>query len=117
MTESIPNPPIAAVRPQVLKSPHGERSDPYYWLRDDERKNPQVLAYLREENSYRARRMAPLKDLENVLYEEIVARLRKRPVNTGRRGKPGWSSAIRTTEKAAAASMRRCHHGCWVERR
>ena len=77
MTESIPNPPIAAVRPQALKSPHGERIDPYYWLRDDERANPEVLAYLREENTYRERRMARLMGLENALYEEIVARLKQ----------------------------------------
>ena len=77
MTESIPNPPIAAVRPHAVKSPHGERTDPYYWLRDDERANPEVLAYLRAENAYREGRMAPLKALENALYEEIVARLKQ----------------------------------------
>jgi oligopeptidase B len=65
------------MRPHAVKSPHGERIDPYYWLRDDERADPQVLAYLREENAYRERSMAPLKALEDALYEEIVARLKQ----------------------------------------
>ena len=65
------------MRPHPVKSLHGERIDPYYWLRDDERANPQVLAYLREENAYRERVMAPLKALEDALYEEIVARLKQ----------------------------------------
>jgi len=39
-------PPKAAVRPHVVASPHGERVDPYYWLRDDERQDSEVLAYL-----------------------------------------------------------------------
>jgi oligopeptidase B len=77
VTESIPNPPIAAVRPHAVESPHGERIDPYYWLRDDARADPQVLAYLREENTYREQRMAALKPLENALYEEIIARLKQ----------------------------------------
>jgi oligopeptidase B len=77
VTEFIEKPPMAAVRPHAVKSPYGERIDPYYWLRDDERADPQVLAYLREENRYRERCMAPLKPLENALYEEIIARLKQ----------------------------------------
>jgi oligopeptidase B len=65
------------VRPHAVQSPHGERIDPYYWLRDDGRADPKVLAYLREENTYRERSMAPLKALEDALYEEIVARLKQ----------------------------------------
>jgi oligopeptidase B len=71
------HPPVAAIRPHVVASPHGERIDPYYWLRDDERTNPEVLAYLAAENAYRERCSAPLKPFENALYEEIVARLKQ----------------------------------------
>ncbi len=77
MSESEPPPPIAAARPYVVKSPNGERTDPYYWLRDDERSNPEVLAYLNAENAYRERSMADAKPLENVLYDEIIARLKQ----------------------------------------
>ena len=46
MIEPDLNPPTAPVRPHLVTSPQGSRSDPYYWLRDDERTNPEVLAYL-----------------------------------------------------------------------
>jgi oligopeptidase B len=68
---------VAAVQPHAVKSQHGERVDPYYWLRDDERADPRVLAYLREENTYRERSMASLKPLEEALYAEIIARLKQ----------------------------------------
>jgi oligopeptidase B len=51
--------------------------DPYYWLRDDERANPEVLAYLAAENAYRERRMSVTKPFEDALYDEIVARLKQ----------------------------------------
>ena len=67
--------PIAAVRPRRLHSPFGDRIDPYYWLRDDTREDPQVLAHLAAENAYRRAMMAPIADLEARVFAEIVARL------------------------------------------
>jgi oligopeptidase B len=77
MPDSDPRPAVAAIRPHAVTSPFGVRTDPYYWLRDDERADPQVLAYLREENAYRERSMAHAKPLEDALYEEIIARLKQ----------------------------------------
>jgi len=77
MNDSEPKLPVAAVRPYRVKSPFGERIDPYYWLRDDERSNPDVLAYLREENAFRERSMAQAKPLEDALYDEIYGRLKQ----------------------------------------
>jgi oligopeptidase B len=77
MSESEPIAPIAAVRPHTVNSPNGARIDPYYWLRDDERSNPEVLEYLRQENVYRERSMLAAKPLENTLYDEIIARLKQ----------------------------------------
>jgi oligopeptidase B len=77
MTESLPEPPIAAVQPYPVNSPFGVRIDPYYWLRDDERKNPDVLAYLKAENTFRERSMAAAKPLEDALYDEIYGRLKQ----------------------------------------
>ena len=37
MQRPAPVPPVAAVRPHVVESPHGNRADEYYWLRDDTR--------------------------------------------------------------------------------
>ncbi len=70
-------PPVAAKRAHEVPSPHGTRSDPYYWLRDDERKDPHVLAHLHAENAYHAQHLAPVKPLEDTLYAEIVARLKQ----------------------------------------
>jgi oligopeptidase B len=77
MLEPDFDPPVAAKRPHPVASPHGERTDPYYWLRDDERTDPEVLAYLAAENTYRERCMSPGKPFENALYEEIISRLKQ----------------------------------------
>jgi oligopeptidase B len=70
-------PPVAAMRPHSVASPHGIRVDPYYWLRDDARADRQVLAHLAAENAYRQRCMAAVKPFEDALYEEIIARLKQ----------------------------------------
>ncbi|HTV96571.1 MAG TPA: S9 family peptidase [Steroidobacteraceae bacterium] len=70
-------PPLADRHPHQVKSPHGERSDPFYWLRDDARQNPAVRAYLEAENAYKERRMAPWAALRERLYGEIVGRLKQ----------------------------------------
>ncbi|HEY5802266.1 MAG TPA: S9 family peptidase [Lysobacter sp.] len=71
-------PPDATRKPHAVKAPHGaQRNDEYYWLRDDKRKNPEMLAYLNAENAYADALMAPLKPLENTLYEEIVSRIKQ----------------------------------------
>jgi oligopeptidase B len=70
------DPPRAPVRPHVVASPHGERNDPYYWLRDDERRDPEVLAFLNAENAYKERALAPAAGLREKLYGEIIARLK-----------------------------------------
>jgi oligopeptidase B len=77
MSESEPKPPLAEARPHPVNSPFGPRLDPYYWLRDDQRKDPEVLAYLNAENAFRERSMAAAKPLENALYDEIYARLKQ----------------------------------------
>jgi oligopeptidase B len=74
----LSTPPDAAKKTHQVKAPHGAvREDEYYWLRDDKRKNPEMLAYLNAENAYADQVMAPLKPLENTLYEEIVGRVKQ----------------------------------------
>src|SRR6202451_4509386 len=77
MSESEPIAPLAAARPHTVNSPNGTRVDPYYWLRDDERSNPEELPYLRQENAYREHSMQAAKPLEDALYAEIIARLKQ----------------------------------------
>jgi len=68
-------PPIAAIKAKQLVSPYGTRTDNYYWL--NERENPQVLDYLKAENSYFDQQMAPAKDLEDKLYQEMKGRIKE----------------------------------------
>src|SRR5271163_1461763 len=77
MPDSDPLPPVAKLVPHAVTSPFGVRTDPYYWLRDDKRADPEVLAYLRAENAFRERSMAHAKPLEDALYAEIIARLKQ----------------------------------------
>jgi oligopeptidase B len=70
-------PPKAAVRPHAVASPHGVRFDPYYWLRDDQRRNPEVLEYLHAENAYMERALEPVRGLRDTLYTEIIGRLKQ----------------------------------------
>lgn len=68
-------PPVAPKKPHRVESPHGTRIDEYYWLRDDTRSDPEVLGYLEAENAYLERSLAPLAELREQLYQELVGRL------------------------------------------
>ncbi|MFQ5634784.1 MAG: S9 family peptidase, partial [Gammaproteobacteria bacterium] len=70
-------PPIAATRPRKIATPHGDRIDDYYWLRDDAREDPEVLAYLAAENNYTAAQLAHVGDLQDRLFAELVGRMKK----------------------------------------
>ncbi|AOV97024.1 oligopeptidase B [Edwardsiella hoshinae] len=67
--------PKAAKHPYELVI-HGERRvDDYYWLRDDSRRDAQVLAYLEAENAYSEHCLAPQAALREQLLAEMVARI------------------------------------------
>ena len=66
---------MAAKRPHTMNLHGHERVDEYYWLRDDTRKNPEVLAYLEEENAHFDKVMAPTTGLQETLFEEMTGRL------------------------------------------
>ncbi len=70
-------PPVAAQRPHAVPSPNGSRVDPYYWLRDDTRQSPDVLAYLNAENAYKDAVLGPTRPQQEQLYGEIVGRLKQ----------------------------------------
>ncbi len=70
-------PPIAAQRPKQLTIHGDTRIDNYFWLRDDDRKNPEVLAYLQAENKYFEASTAHTKALEETLFNEIIGRIKQ----------------------------------------
>ncbi|RNF82853.1 S9 family peptidase [Lysobacter psychrotolerans] len=84
-------PPDAAKKPHVVRAPHGaHRNDEYYWLRDDTRKNPEMLAYLEAENAFVDAKMAPLKPLEDRVYDEIVGRIKQDDSSVPYRERGWW---------------------------
>lgn len=83
-------PPVAVQKPHTVPSPFGSREDPWYWLRDDQRKDSQVLAYLEAENAWHAKVMAPLAPLQQKLYEEIVGRLKQDDASVPARHRGYW---------------------------
>ncbi len=110
----LPVPPKAAKRPYTVPSPHGGRTDEYHWLRDDTRKNPEMLAYLAAENAYREAVLAPTKPAQETLYTEMVARLKQDDASVPERKNGWWSTPasprgrnIRSTPANAAPSRPR----------
>ncbi len=69
-------PRAAKVDFQVV-APHGTRNDPYYWLRDDTRSDPKVLAYLEQENAWYRQYSAGYQQLTTQLTEEIIGRVKQ----------------------------------------
>ncbi|RUO63155.1 S9 family peptidase [Pseudidiomarina insulisalsae] len=69
--------PVAKRQPYTVVSPHGERVDYYYWLRDDERKDPEILGYLNAENTYYDTYRADYQELTNELEKELLGRVKQ----------------------------------------
>ena len=74
-SRSQPSEPVAVKKPYILEA-HGEqRVDNYYWLRDDTRSDPEVLAYLEAENAWTDHELRDTRALQQTLYDEMVSRL------------------------------------------
>ena len=54
-----------------------QRVDNYYWMRDDQRSDEKMLAHLNDENSYAEAMLAEQKPLQELLFEELKARIVK----------------------------------------
>ncbi|WP_374319496.1 S9 family peptidase [Pseudoxanthomonas kaohsiungensis] len=83
--------PDAARKPHPVTAPFGAtREDEYYWLRDDDRKDAAMLAYLEAENAWTDAVMAPLKPLQDTLYDEIVGRIKQDDSSVPYRERGWW---------------------------
>jgi len=85
-----PTPPRAEQRPFTVISPFGKREDPWYWLRDDQRTDKDMLAYLEAENAYMAAVMAPQRAAQEKLYNEIIGRLKQDDSSVPQRKNGYW---------------------------
>ena len=87
----LPPPPDAPRQPHEVRAPHGAvRVDDYYWLRDDKREAKPVIDYLQAENAYADAVMAPLKALQDRLYDEIVGRIKQDDSSVPYRERGWW---------------------------
>ncbi|HVR80927.1 MAG TPA: S9 family peptidase [Luteimonas sp.] len=103
-------PPDAAKKPYEVRAPFGAtRSDEYYWLRDDAREKPEVLAYLTAENGYVDALMAPLKPIEDALYAEIVGRIKQDDSSVPYRERGFWYYSRFETGQDYPIHARRLH--------
>lgn len=70
-----PKPPVAKVIPKK-DTTHGDvRTDNYFWLRD--KKNPDVIKHLEEENAYTEAMMQDTKQLQEKLFAEMKSRVKE----------------------------------------
>jgi oligopeptidase B len=60
-----------------IMDPPIERLDDYQWLRDETRKNTEVLNHLKAENNYCAQQTKHLESLKNELYNDILSHLKE----------------------------------------
>ncbi len=68
-------PPVAAKRDTVLEKHGDKRVDSYYWLND--RENPEVIQYLKDENTYYQKMTAHTQPLQKELFEEMKSRIKE----------------------------------------
>ena len=75
MNSSVPDPPkVRAISHAMEKHGH-VRVDDYYWLKD--RDHPEVVNYLKAENTYAQAVMAHTDSLQSKLFEEIKGRIQE----------------------------------------
>ncbi|MDQ3188581.1 MAG: prolyl oligopeptidase family serine peptidase, partial [Pseudomonadota bacterium] len=77
--ETTAIPPVAKQIPHIVKSPHGDRIDEYYWMRDDDlaAKRPDIIEHLNSENAYTDAVLTPLQPLQNKLIAEMRSRIKE----------------------------------------
>jgi oligopeptidase B len=75
-------PPVAKKVPKVLKIHGYEITDNYAWLRDrNDKKDPEVIKYLEEENAYTESHMGKHKPFVDALYKEMLGRIKQTDVS------------------------------------
>ncbi len=75
---SIPAPPVAKKDPHVTEVNGHKMVDNYFWLRD--KSNPEVRAYLEQENAYTDAVMKPTEPFQKKLYDEMLGRIKETDV-------------------------------------
>ena len=90
-----PTPPIARKSPHPTHLHGHTLQDDYFWLR--EKTAPEVIEYLNAENDYTTAITAPLKPLEEKLYNEMLSHIKETDVSVAYRS-GSFFYYMRTTE-------------------
>lgn len=69
--------PVANKIPFAMTIHNDTRIDNYYWMRDDERQDPAVIAHLNAENTYTEAMLKHTESLQARLFEELKGRIQK----------------------------------------
>jgi oligopeptidase B len=83
-------PPAAARRPHPLVAHGDERTDDWFWLRSDDRSDPEVLAHLEAENAHVAEALAHTEGLQADLFAEMKARIKETDLSVPYRKRGRW---------------------------
>jgi oligopeptidase B len=75
-TKSI-TPPVAKKVPYKMVKHDHERIDSYYWMRDDKREDPEIIAHLEAENAFTQQEMKHTEALQQKLFNELTNRVEK----------------------------------------
>src|SRR5580658_6105042 len=86
--ETIPTPPVAAIR-RTETNLHGHALvDDYAWLR--ERETAEVTSYLEAENAYCTASLAATEPLQKRLYDEMLSHIKETDVSVPFRSGAFW---------------------------
>ena len=85
--------PVAKKIAHVLEMHCHKRTDHYYWMRDDERKHPEIIDHLNVENNYLKSMMVHTETFQEKLYSEMIGRLKKEDSSVPVRMRGYWYQA------------------------
>ncbi|MGB0937699.1 MAG: S9 family peptidase [Colwellia sp.] len=69
--------PVAKKTPHEMTIHEDTRIDNYYWMRDDTRTDPEILAHLEAENSYIDAKLKHTETMQEEIFQEIKGRIEK----------------------------------------
>jgi len=104
-----PMPPVARQEVFVVKSPHGDRVDEYYWMRDDHprQKRADVMEHLRAEQAYTEAMLERLQPLQDALVREIRGRIQEDDSTAPQHDRGWWYWVAYRTGQEHPVHMRR----------
>ena len=79
-----------------------ERDDDLFWLRDDDRKDPAIIAHLEAENAHTEAHLAHVQPLAKRVYDEIIGSIQETDDDVPFRwGDKGHTYMVRTVKGKA----------------